>query len=160
MDTSYANELGRLCQGFGEGAAGPDKQRVAGTSTFCVINYNNIPKNMRLDIYHTWVVCEYCVDKYDPHRTRITLAGAHICVPYGVSTPTGSLELVKLMINSVLFQKNARCAAFDVKIFYLDTPMEYSAYARVHLEDTSQEFINKYNLEDHVRFGWVYFEVI
>ena len=26
---------------------------------------------------------------------RITLAGGHICVPYNVSTPMGSLELVK-----------------------------------------------------------------
>ena len=116
-DTFYANEIGRLCQGVGEGTAGPDKQRVAGTSTFCVINYNNIPKNMRLDIYHTWVVCEYCANKDDPNQTRITLVGGHICVPYNVSTPTSSLELVKLMINSVLSRKNARFAALDV-IFY------------------------------------------
>jgi len=159
-DTSYANELGRLCQGVGEGTAGPKKQRVAGTGTFRVINYDDIPQAKRSDICHTRVVCEYRADKDDPNRTRITLAGGHICVPYDVSTPTGSLELVKLMINSVLSRENARFAAFDVKNFYLDTPMKEPEYVRVLLKDIPQEFIDEYNLEDHVRFGWVYFAVV
>ena len=45
---------------------------------------------------------------------------------------------------------------FDVKHFYLDTPMEEPEYAQVHLKDIPQEFIDKYKLEDHVRLGWVY----
>ena len=49
-------------------------------------------------------------------------------MPYDVSTPTGSLELAKHMINSVLLHKNSRFAAFDVKRFYLDTPMEEPEY--------------------------------
>ena len=116
-DTSYNNALGRLCQGVDEGTAGPDKQRAAGTSTFCVINYNDIPKNKCSNICHTRVVCEYCPNKDDPNRTRITLAGGHICVPYNVSTPTGSLKLVKLMINSVFSQKNAQFVAFWVNCY-------------------------------------------
>ena len=81
-------------------------------------------------------------------------------MPYDMSSPTGSLALVKLTINSVLSRKNVWFAAFDVKIFYLDTPMEEPEYVRVHLNDIPQEFIDEYKLEDHVRFGWVYFEVI
>ena len=49
-------------------------------------------------------------------------------MPYDVSTPTGSLELVKLMINSVLSRKNARFAAFFVKNRYLNTLMEKPEY--------------------------------
>ena len=74
-DTSHANELGHLCQGVGEGTTGPDKERMAGTSTFRVIDYNDIPENKRSDICHTQVVCEYCADTDDPNRTHITLAG-------------------------------------------------------------------------------------
>ena len=62
-DTSYTNELGRLCQGVGEGIAGPNKKRVEGTSSFRVINYNDIPENKHSDICHTQVVCEYRADK-------------------------------------------------------------------------------------------------
>ena len=75
-------------------------------------------------------------------------------MPYNVSTLTGSLKLVKLMINSVLLQKNALFAAFDVNNVYLDTPMKEPKYVRVHLKDIPQEFIDEYKLEDHVRFGW------
>ena len=114
-DTSYTNELGRLCQGIGKGTAGPSQQRVKGTSTFRVICYDDISRDKLSYICHTRVVCEYHPDKNGPNRTRITLAGGHICVPYDMSTPTGYLELVKMMINSVLSRRNAKFAAFDVK---------------------------------------------
>ena len=81
---------------------GPKKQRIKGTSTFKFIRFNNIPAEKRKDIFHTTVVCEYRPDKDDPKRTRIKISGGHILVPFDVSTSTGSLELVKTMINSVL----------------------------------------------------------
>ena len=56
-ETSYANKLGRLCQGIGKGTAGPAQQRVKGTSTFRVIHYDDIPSNKLSDIYHTRFVC-------------------------------------------------------------------------------------------------------
>ena len=71
--------------------------------TFKVIRFNNIPFDKRKDIFHTRVMCEYRPDKDDPNRTRITIAGGHTLVPFDVSTPNGSLELVKLMINGVLY---------------------------------------------------------
>ena len=110
------------------------------------IRFKNIPFEKRKDICHTRVVCEYRPDKDDPNRKRITISGGHILVTFGVSTPTGSLELVNLMINSVLSRPNARFAAFDIKNFYLDTPMENPEYVRVKLEDITQEFIEEYHL--------------
>ena len=103
---------------------GPKKQRTKGTGTFKVVHFKDLPFEKRKDICHTRVVCEYRPDKDDPNRTRIIIAGGHILVPVDVSTPTGSLELGKLMINSVLSRQNARFAAFDIKNFYLNTPME------------------------------------
>ena len=116
---------------------------MKGTSTFRVICYDDIPRDKLSDICHTRVVCEYRLDKDDPNRTRITLAGGHICVPYYVYTPTVSLELVKMMINSVLSRRNAKSAAFDVKNFYLDTTMGNPEYFRVQLKDIPQEFIDE-----------------
>ena len=133
---------------------------MKGTSTFCVIRYNDIPRDKLFDICHTRVVCEYRPEKDEPNRTRITLAGRHICVPYDVSTPTGSLELIKMMINSVLSRQNSKVAAFDVKNFYLDTPMGNPEYVQVQLKDIPQEFIGEYNLRVHDRIGCVYFEVV
>ena len=93
---------------------GPKKQRIKGTGTFKVIRFNDIPFEKRKDICHTRVVCEYRPDKDDPNSTRITIAGGHLLVPFDVSTPTGSLELVKLIINSVLSLQNAWFSAFDI----------------------------------------------
>ena len=76
-----------------------------------------------------------------------------------VSTPTGSLELVKLIINSVLSRQNGLFTAFDIKNFYLDTPMENPEYVRVKLEDIPQEFIEGYHLLNNESHGWVYFEI-
>ena len=85
----------------------PKKQIIKGTGTFQFICFNDITFEKRKDIFHTRVVCEYCPENDDPNRTRITIVYGHILVTFDVSTPTGSLELVKLMINSVLSRQNA-----------------------------------------------------
>ena len=49
-DASYANELGRLCQGIGEHPTKPGEQRVEGTDTFRPIHYEDIPGERRSDV--------------------------------------------------------------------------------------------------------------
>ena len=46
-NTSYSNELGRLCQGIGQGSKVPKNQRVEGTNTFCIIKFEDIPQIKR-----------------------------------------------------------------------------------------------------------------
>jgi hypothetical protein len=48
------------------------------------------------------VVCEVRPDKANPNHTRITIGGNRICYPGNVGTTTASLELLKLLVNSVL----------------------------------------------------------
>ena len=115
LDTSYANELGRICQGIGQGSKVPNQQHVEGTNTFRVIKFADIPQDRRKEICHSMVVCEVKPHKEDPNRTRITVAGSQICYPGDVGTPTGSLDLVKLIINSVLSRRNTRFVCFDLK---------------------------------------------
>ena len=61
------------------------------------------------------VVWEVKPHKEYPNWTRITVAGSQICYPRDVGTPTGTLDLVKLIINSVLSCRNARFVCFDLK---------------------------------------------
>ena len=103
---------------------GPKNQRIKGTAAFKVIRFNDITFDKRKDIFHTRVVYEYRPDKDNPNRTPITIAGGHILVTFDVSTPVGSLELVKLMINGVLSRPNAKFSAFEIKNSYLDMPMK------------------------------------
>ncbi len=104
------------------------------------------------------VVCEVRPEKDNPKRTQITLGGNCICYPGYVGTYTASLELLKLLLNSVLLQKGARFSSIDLKNFYLDTPMPKPEYVCIKILDIPQEFIKEYKLTglDHDR--WIYFK--
>ena len=115
-DCSYSNKLGRLCQGIGTGNKAGGK-RVAGTNTFHIIAYANIPYHKQKEIIYTKVVCEVREGKDDVNRTRITVGGNLICYPGDAGTNTASLELLKLMLNSVISRKDARFACIDIEIF-------------------------------------------
>ncbi len=157
-DTSYANELGHLCQGIGSGLM-PNSQRVAGTNTFCLIDYNDIPLHKRKEICHTMVVCEVRPEKDDPDRTCITIGSNRICYPGNVGTNTASLELVKLLLNSVLSRKGARFSTIEIKNFYLDTPMPDPEYVCIKISDIPDKFFTEYNLGGRDHEGWIYFEI-
>ena len=79
------------------------------------------------------VVCEVWPQKEDPNCTHITIFGGRICYPGDIGTPTGSLDMVKLIINSVLSPCNARFVCFDTKNLYLQTPMYLPEYVHIKL---------------------------
>ena len=92
-------------------------------------------------------------EKDDPTRILIIVAVGTIFYLGEVSTPTGSLKRIKLMINSALLQPGARFAWFDIKNFDLDTPLEDAEYVCIKLTDIPQEFIDEYDLTKNVRHG-------
>ncbi len=92
------------------------------------------------------VVCEVRTEKDDPDRTRITIGGSRICFPGDVGTNTASLELFKVLLNSVISRKGARFSTIDLKNFYLDTPMPDPEYVRIKITDIPAEFIEEYKL--------------
>ena len=159
-ETSYSNEMGRLCQGIGQGDKGPKRQRVTGTDTFRAIKYCNIPHDRRRNVAFVRVVCEVREQKADPNRTRITVAGGHIVVDYDIGTPSADLNLVKLLLNSVLSRPGAKFACFDAANFYLQTPMAKSEYVKIKYSDIPEEFREEYKLADFEHNGWAYFEVV
>jgi hypothetical protein len=135
-NTSYANKLGRLCQGIG---TGPNKgKHIKGTNTLFPIPYNKIPSNRRREITYSKVICKVRPEKgNDADRMRITIGGNNIACPGDVGTPTGSIELVKLLINRVLSQCNPRLATMDLKNFYLNTLLDRPEYVCIKLANTS-----------------------
>ena len=157
--TSYFNELGRLFQGIVRGDKGPKKQRVAGTETFQFIGYEDIPRYFCMEVCHTKVVCEVCPPKEDPDRKSIMIGGNRIIYPWEFGTSTMSLELVKLILNSVISRPVGGFACFDVKNFYLAPPMERSEYVHIKIGDIPQGFIHEYNLLPMVHNGWIYFDL-
>jgi hypothetical protein len=114
----------------------------------------------RREITYSKVVCKVQPEKGDAtNRTRITIGGNNIAYPGNVGTPTGSIELIKLLINSVLSQPNACFATMDLKDFYLCTPLDQPEYVRIKITDIPKEFITEYKLKDFVRDFWIYFKM-
>ena len=128
--------------------------------TFNIINFDDIPIDRRGEITYTKLVCEFRDQKDDPNRTRITIGGNRICYPGDVGTPMSSLDLVKLIINSVFSRRNAKFACFDMKNFYLMTPMDRPEYVHIKFTDIPKEFVDEYDLTNHIHNGWVYFEIV
>ena len=77
-----------------------------------------------------------------------------------MGTPTESHELIKLILNSVLSRPVAKFACFNVKHFYLASPMDRSEYARINTKEIPKELIKEYNLLPMVHNGWIYFEIV
>ena len=137
---SFSNEMQRLYQGVGTGNNGLGK-RVEGTDTFYVIKFEDIPKDRMNEICYTSVVCEVRPGKKDPNQKRFTICGTNVCYPGDVGTNTVSLELFKLMINSILSRARAKYVCFDIENFFLSTPLGRPEYVKIQLSKIPQEFI-------------------
>ena len=105
---SFSNEMGRLCQGVGIGKNNLGK-RVEGTNTFHAIKFENTSEDKFKEIFYKSVVCEFRPGKKNPNRTRIKICVTNVCYPGYVGNNTASLELFKLMINSVLSRAGEKC---------------------------------------------------
>ena len=135
--------MGRLCQGVGTETNGIVKI-VEGTKTLYVIKFEDIPKDWLKEICYTSVVWQVRPGKKDMNRTRITICGTNICYPGDVRTNTASLELFKLMINSVLSRAGAKYVCFDIEPFYLSTQLGRPEYVKIQLSKIPQEFIPEF----------------
>ena len=64
------------------------------------------------------------------------------------------------MIKSVLSWRVNKFACFDIKTFYLGTPIYWSEYVIIKPAEIPKEVIDEYNLNNHACNGWVYFNIL
>lgn len=114
-NNSMSNEIGRLAQG---------NSRLQGTNTIFFITYENIPINKRKDITYERIVVDYRPQKQEKERTLITVGGNLINYPDNVSTKNEKVTTAKILINSTISTPNARFCLFNIRNFYLGTPMQ------------------------------------
>ena len=70
-----------------------------------------------------------------------------------------SLELFKIITNSVLSQRGEHYTTFDIKKFFLGTPLNRPEYVKIWLSAITQEFIEECDLETQTQEVWVYLEI-
>ncbi len=59
---------------------------------------------------------------------------------------TVKMMTVKMHLNSVILTKGVQYYTFDLKDFYLNTPIERLEYMRLKLSNLPQEFVHMYDL--------------
>ena len=57
------------------------------------------------------------------------------------------------MFNIVLSHKGAKFITYDIRNYYLATPLDYPKYVKIKITDIPQDFIDKYNLQKYVHDG-------
>jgi len=110
-------------------------------------------------ITYARVVVDFCPQKADPYRIRITAGGNLINYPGELSTRTVDLTTSKLMWNSVLSTEGARYISLDIKNFYLSVPLDRYEYLKMPLTLFPEWIIEQYNLRLHALNGFVYLEM-
>lgn len=63
------------------------------------------------------------------------------------------------MINSIVSTKGARFATFNLKDFYLHTPISEYEYMRIPASIIPETILDKYNLRPLIHNGFVYVEI-
>jgi len=115
---SAANEFGRLAQVVGT--------RIKGTNTIHFIRETQVPQERARDVTYGSFSCNFKPNKEEKERTRLTAGGDRINYPGDNGTPTTDMTLVKIIMNSVISTKGARCMMVDLKDFYLNMPVPAS----------------------------------
>ena len=88
---SFANELGRLAQGF---------QNVHGNDTIHFIPFNTITAHKRKHITYGSLVVDLKPHKAEQHRTHLTVGGDRLQYDDKVFTKTADITTVKILLNS------------------------------------------------------------
>jgi hypothetical protein len=99
-----------------------------------------------------------------PHKVeikcvRLTVGRNLVHYPDKVSTTTADLSIVKMLLNSVISTPGALFATFDLKDFYLGTPMKRKEYIRIPIASIPPSITEQYHLLDLVHNGFVLPEI-
>ena len=79
------------------------------------------------------IVVDFCPQKRDPNRVRITAGGNLIDYPDKLMTRTANLTTFKILWNSLLSMEGAKFMGIDISKFYLGTPMDRYEYMKMPL---------------------------
>jgi hypothetical protein len=76
------------------------------------------------------------------------MGGDRINYPFDCGTPTADMTLFKIILNSRILMKGAKCMMIDLSIFFLKTPMTRQEYMQLKITDIPEEVIEQYKLKE------------
>jgi hypothetical protein len=157
---SSANEFGRLMQGVGADSRSP-ATRIKGTDTMRIIRKQDVPNGQ--PVTYGNFVCDFRPLKEEQWRTRLTVGGDRLMYDDDATAPSSQMTEAKLLFNSIISDHKATGAKFataDIKNFYLNNPLKYYQYMKIHVSKIPPEIQKEYNVAAMADCnGYVYFEI-
>ena len=142
--------MGRLAEGV-------QPHMPTGSETIHFIDQSEMPEGRKATYLN--IMASYRPQKAEKERVRFTVGGDRIDYKGKVSTPNAELTTVKLLLNSTISTKDAKFMTYDLKDFYLETPMNRYEYMRIPVKDIPQDIMEQYNLAPLAHRGHVLVEI-
>jgi hypothetical protein len=140
-----ANKIGQLAQGVGTRIS-----KEEATNTINFILKDKVPKDRMKDVICGSFSCDYKPNKEEKWRTQLTKGGDQINYPFDCRTSTADMIFFKIIINSTISTRGAKCMMINLSNFYLKTPMARRKFMRLKVMDIHKEIIKQYKLRDIV----------
>jgi hypothetical protein len=147
---STANEFGRLTDGV-------KPHTLSGSKTMRYIPHHALPPGRQAT--HSGFVATERPYKAKTKRVRLAVGGNLFHYPDKFSTPTSDLSTFNMLLNSVISTPGALFATFDLKDFYLGTPIKRKEYMRIPISSIPPSIIEQYHLLDLVHNDFVLVEI-
>ena len=109
-----ANEFDRLSQGV--------KTKINGTNTLTFIPKREVPFATK-KVTHRQIAFGIRPNKFEAHRSRLTVCGNFLYFEGALSTPTVTVITTKLMVNNIISTKNGKVLCLYIKYIYLKNPL-------------------------------------
>jgi hypothetical protein len=130
---------------------------TSGTLRF--VSHSTKPKCRLASYYNPQVKLKKRPDGSVEFRVRGTYGGDRSDWRGPRSALTASITTVKVLLNAVVSEENARWMTADITDFYLGTPLPRNEYMRVHTKYIPREIMDRYGLSDLVKDDHVMVEI-
>ena len=147
---ALANDIGRLAQGVGT-------RMPTGNNTMFFIRRSSVPTNKK--VTYGRLVSTIRPNKAEKNRVRLTVGGDRLEYAGDASSTCAAITTVKLLVNSVISNIDAKFGCIDIKDFYYGTPLNDFEYMRLPIAIIPAEIILQYNLKELESDGYVYIEI-
>jgi hypothetical protein len=87
---------------------------VKGTNTIFFIGKDKVPKDRTKDVTYGSFNCDFKPNKTETHCTRLTAGRDRVNYPGNAGTPTADMTLLKILMNSIISTKGAKCVMVDI----------------------------------------------
>jgi hypothetical protein len=104
------------------------------------------PKDRIKDATYSSFRCDYKPNKKKNIKHDLPQEATVSTTLFDCGTPTADMTLFKLILNSTISTKGAKCLMINLANFYLNTPMQRREYMRLKITDIPEEIIRQYKL--------------